>query len=65
VPLLLLIELPRLLGSWVGGGRDLNHEQLLLYSPALMIWSGVATTIGLVVVTVRLHSLRRVRRSGS
>ncbi|MFC1473124.1 serine hydrolase domain-containing protein [Rhodococcus qingshengii] len=62
VPLVLLIALPRLLGSWVGGGRDLTHEQLFLYSPALLIWFGVATTIGVVVVAARLRSLQVARR---
>lgn len=62
VPLLLLIALPRLLGSWIGGGRDLTHEQLLLYSPALMIWIGAATTIGVVVAAARLRSLQVIGR---
>ncbi len=65
VPLLLLIALPQLLGSWLGGGRDLTHEQLLLYSPALMIWFGVATTIGVVVAAVRLRSLQVIGRRGA
>lgn len=65
VPLLLLIMLPRLLGSWIGGGRDLTHEQLLLYSPALVIWFGVATTIGVVIVAVRLRSLQVIGRCGA
>lgn len=60
VPMPVLIALPRLLGSGIGGGRDLTHEQLLLYSPALMIWSGVATVIGVVVVAVRLRRLRMI-----
>lgn len=65
VPLLLLIALPRLLGSWIGGGRDLTHEQLLLYSPALVIWFGVATMTGVVVVAVRLRSLQMIGRRGA
>lgn len=62
VPTVSLIALPRMLGSWLGGGRDLTHTQLLLYSPALVIWVGAAAITGGVVVVVRLRSLLLVRR---
>lgn len=63
LPVLVLIGLPRLLGLLIGGGRDLTHEQLLYYSPALVIWSGVASAFGLLVVGFRTRAIIAVRRA--
>ncbi|WP_117213689.1 serine hydrolase domain-containing protein [Allorhizocola rhizosphaerae] len=62
IPLALLLLLPFLLGELVGGGRDMTQWQLLHYSVPLMVWSGVATLMGLSVVATRVTALVRLRR---
>ncbi|HEX8006542.1 MAG TPA: serine hydrolase domain-containing protein, partial [Trebonia sp.] len=62
IPLALFVALPVLIGG-LFGGRDITHWQLLHFSPALMVWSGVATVIGGLVVAVRAAALVRLRRA--
>ncbi|HEX8631231.1 MAG TPA: serine hydrolase domain-containing protein, partial [Catenuloplanes sp.] len=63
VPLGLLAGLPALLGRLVGGGRDLTHAQLLHYSAPLVLWSVVASLMGVSVLLARAHALLRLRRA--
>ncbi|MFF4991688.1 serine hydrolase domain-containing protein [Streptosporangium saharense] len=62
-PLVLLVFLPRLLGTLAGGGRDLTHLQLLYYSAPLVIWTAVAALMNLAVLTSRIVTLVRLRRT--
>ncbi|GGU31635.1 serine hydrolase domain-containing protein [Nocardioides albus] len=61
VPTLLLLALPSLVGQVVGGGRDISLLQLVYYSPALMIWAGLAAAANLATIVARILGLRRRR----
>jgi CubicO group peptidase (beta-lactamase class C family) len=61
--LTVLVLLPDLLGLLIGGGRDINRSQLTDYSLALVIWTLVASTTNIAVVTTRAVALVRLRRS--
>jgi CubicO group peptidase (beta-lactamase class C family) len=63
VPLVLLINLPGLLGHLVGGGRDITFVQLCYYSVALVTWSAIATVMNAGVLAARVAALVRLRRS--
>ncbi len=65
IPLVVLMAMPRLLGQLYGGGRDVTFGQLLYFAPSLMIWSGVASAIGLIVVGVRVRAIRQVQRAAT
>lgn len=57
IPLGLLLTLPDLLGLLVSGGRDLTHVQLAHYSLPLVIWSIVASAMGVAVLITRTRAL--------
>jgi hypothetical protein len=63
--LVVLMAMPRLLGQLYGGGRDVTFGQLLYFAPSLMIWSGIASALGLIVVGVRVRAIRQVRRAAT
>jgi hypothetical protein len=62
VPLVLLIELPALIGI-LFGGRDIAHgRQLAYFSVALVAWATVATLAGVSVVLARVRAVLSLRR---
>ncbi|MFR9776148.1 serine hydrolase domain-containing protein [Micromonospora sp. MS34] len=63
VPAGLLVALPGLLGSVVGGGRDVTFQQLTYYTPPLVGWTAVAAITNLSVAVTRIAALTRVRRA--
>jgi len=62
IPLAILVMLPDLLGSLVGGGRDITYLQLVYYSVALVVWVLVSSMMNVGVVITRVVALTRLRR---
>ncbi|TDP91992.1 serine hydrolase domain-containing protein [Labedaea rhizosphaerae] len=65
LPLAVLVPLPYLLGSVVGGGRDVTYGEIVYYSVALFVWVLVTTVVNLGVIAARVIALVRVRRAST
>jgi CubicO group peptidase (beta-lactamase class C family) len=64
VPLVILLALPYLLGTIVGGGRDITFRQVAYTAPTLVVWSFVAAAMNTGSLVARLAALMRRRPAG-
>jgi CubicO group peptidase (beta-lactamase class C family) len=64
VPLAVLLALPYLLGTIVGGGRDITFRQVAYAAPTLVVWSAVAAAMNIGSLVARLVALMRRRPAG-
>ncbi|GLL08120.1 serine hydrolase [Dactylosporangium matsuzakiense] len=61
VPLAVLVTLPYLLGTIVGGGRDITFRQVAYTAPTLVVWSAVAAAMNTGSLVARVVALMRRR----
>jgi CubicO group peptidase (beta-lactamase class C family) len=64
VPLAALLALPYLLGTIVGGGRDITFRQVAYTAPTLVVWSAVAAAMNTGSLVARLVAMMRRRPAG-
>jgi hypothetical protein len=64
LPLVALAGLPYLLGTVVGGGRDITFGQVAYTAPALVVWSATAAAMNAGSLVARVVTLVRRRRTG-
>jgi CubicO group peptidase (beta-lactamase class C family) len=63
-PVAVLLALPYLLGTIVGGGRDITFRQVAYTAPALVVWSAVAAAMNAGSLVARVVALMRRRSTG-
>lgn len=64
LPVAVLLALPYLLGTIVGGGRDITIRQVAYTAPALVGWSAVAAAMNAGSLVARVVALMRRRPTG-